>query len=67
MGRSRHTEAQIIAALKPVEAGSTADDVAPRVWHQPGNDLRMEGEVSCRIPSNRRSQFACGFKLSDAR
>lgn len=28
MGRSRHTEAQIIAALKQVEAGRTVDDVA---------------------------------------
>ena len=28
MGRGRHTEAQIIAALKQVEAGRTVDDVA---------------------------------------
>ena len=28
MGRSRRTEAQIIAALKQVEAGCTVDDVA---------------------------------------
>jgi putative transposase len=28
MGKSRHTEAQIIAALKQVEAGRTAEDVA---------------------------------------
>jgi putative transposase len=28
MGRSRHSEAQIIAALKQVEAGRTVDDVA---------------------------------------
>ena len=28
MSRSRHTEAQIIAALKQVEAGRTAADVA---------------------------------------
>jgi putative transposase len=28
MGRSRHTEAQIIAALKQMEAGRTTDDVA---------------------------------------
>ena len=28
MGRSRHTEAQIIATLKQVEAGRTVDDVA---------------------------------------
>ena len=27
MGRSKHTEAQIIAALKQVEAGRTVDDV----------------------------------------
>ena len=28
MGKSRHTEGQIIAALKQVEAGRTVDDVA---------------------------------------
>lgn len=28
MSKSRHTEAQIIAALKQVEAGRTAEDVA---------------------------------------
>jgi putative transposase len=28
MSRSRHTEAQIIAALKQVEAGRTTDDIA---------------------------------------
>ena len=28
MGKSRHTEAQIIAALKQVEAGRTVEDVA---------------------------------------
>ena len=28
MSRSKHTEAQIITALKQVEAGRTADDVA---------------------------------------
>jgi putative transposase len=28
MSKSRHTEAQIITALKQVEAGSTVDDVA---------------------------------------
>jgi len=28
MSRSRHTEAQIIAALKQVEAGRTTEDVA---------------------------------------
>ncbi|WP_263354762.1 transposase [Acidicapsa acidisoli] len=28
MSKSRHTEAQIIAALKRVEAGRTAEDVA---------------------------------------
>ena len=28
MSKSRHTEAQIIAALKQIEAGRTAEDVA---------------------------------------
>ncbi|MGH9440237.1 MAG: transposase [Terriglobia bacterium] len=31
MSRSKHTEVQIIAALKQVEAGRTAEDVA-REW-----------------------------------
>jgi putative transposase len=31
MPRSKHSEAQIIAALKQVEAGRTVEDVAPEV------------------------------------
>lgn len=31
MSRSRHTEAQMIAALKQVEAGRAVEDVAPEV------------------------------------
>jgi hypothetical protein len=31
MSRSKHTEAQIIAALKQVEAGRTTDDVAHHI------------------------------------
>ena len=30
MSKSKHKEAQIIAALKQVEAGRTADNVAPK-------------------------------------
>ena len=37
MGRSKHTEAQIIAALKQVEAGRTVDDVARECGVSQGN------------------------------
>jgi hypothetical protein len=40
MSRSKHTEAQIIAALKPVGAGRTAEDVA-----------REQGVSKQRIPA----------------
>ena len=57
MGRSRHTEAQIIAALKQVEAGRTVEDVA-RERRQFGNHLRMEGEVR-RHGRQRGAAAAC--------
>jgi hypothetical protein len=46
MSKSRHSEAQIIAALKQVEAGRTADDVA------------RECGVSTRSMRGRRSMAA---------
>ena len=45
MSRSKHTEAQMIAALKQVEAGRRVDDVAREVGVSQAHDLRMEGEV----------------------
>ena len=45
MSRSRHTEAEIIAALKQVEAGRKVEDVAREVGVSQAHDLRMEGEV----------------------
>jgi hypothetical protein len=45
MSRSKHSEAQIITALKEVEAGRTADDVAREYWSVEAHDLRLEGEV----------------------
>jgi putative transposase len=44
MNKSKHTEAQIIAALKQVEAGRTAEDVV-RECSEQAHDLRLEGEV----------------------
>ena len=45
MSRARHTEAEIIAALKQVEAGRKAEDVAREVGSVQAHDLRLEGEV----------------------
>jgi hypothetical protein len=41
MSKSRHTEVQLIGALKQVEAGRTAEDVGGKKAH----DLCLEGEV----------------------
>jgi hypothetical protein len=51
MNKSKHTEAQIIAALKQVEAGRTAEDVV-RECSEQAHDLRLEGEV--RRPGSER-------------
>ena len=45
MSRSKHSEAQIIAALKQVEDGRTAVDVTLECGVQT-HDLHLEGEVS---------------------
>jgi putative transposase len=54
MGKSRHTEAQIIAALKQVEAGRRVDDVAREcgvsqamiyVWKSKYGGLEASGSV----------------------
>ena len=45
MGRSRHTEAQIIAALKQVEAGRTVDDVARECGVSQATDLPPENSA----------------------
>ena len=37
MSKTRHSEAQIIAALKQVEAGRTADDVAREGRRRPSD------------------------------
>jgi len=42
MSKSKHTEAQMIGALKQLEAGRQAEEVAREVG---GIDLRLEGEV----------------------
>jgi putative transposase len=56
MSRSRHTEAQIIAALKQVEAGRTVDDVAREcgvsqatiyTWKSKYGGLRSERHSVC--------------------
>jgi len=58
MGRSRHTEAQIIAALKQVEAGRTVEDVARECGVSAADHLRMEGEVR-RHGGQRGAAAAC--------
>jgi hypothetical protein len=44
MSRSRHSEAEMIAALKQVDAGRAVEDVG-RVGRVEAHDLRLEGEV----------------------
>jgi hypothetical protein len=43
MGKSKHSEAQIIAALKHADAGRAVEDVARR--RVQARDLRLEIEV----------------------
>ena len=45
MSKSKHTEAQIIAALKQVEAGRKAEDVARECGVYQAHHLCLEGEV----------------------
>ena len=45
MSKSRHTEAQMIGALKQVEAGRKVEDVAREVGVSQAHALRLEGEV----------------------
>ena len=44
MSKSRHTEAEMIAALKQVEAGRKVEDVRGK-WSVQAHDLWLEGEV----------------------
>jgi hypothetical protein len=45
MSKSRHTEAQMIGALKQLEAGRKAEDVAREVGVSKAHDLCLESEV----------------------
>jgi hypothetical protein len=45
MSRSKHTEAQMIAAVKQMETGRKAEDVAREGWRQHAHDLRLEVQV----------------------
>ena len=45
MSKSKHSEAQIIAALKQVEAGRAVEDLAREHGCVQAHDLRLEGEV----------------------
>ena len=45
MSKSKHTEAQMIAALKQVEAGRKVEDVAREVGVSKHTHLCLEGEV----------------------
>ena len=52
MSKSRHTEVQIIAALKQVEAGRTAEDVAREYGVSKHTIYAWEGQV--RRPRSER-------------
>ena len=45
MSKSKHTEAEMIGALKQIEAGRKAEDVARESGRIEAQDLRLEGEV----------------------
>lgn len=45
MGKGKHPEAQIIAALKQVEAGPTAEEVARENVRVQARGLRLESKV----------------------
>jgi len=45
MSKSRHTEAQMIGALKQLDAGRKVEDVAREVGGIEAHDLRLESEV----------------------
>jgi len=45
MSKSKHTEAKIIPALKHVEEGRTAEDVARECGVSKAYNLCLEGEV----------------------
>lgn len=74
MSKSRHTVAEIIGALKAMEAGRKAEDVAREVKIAEAHYLRLKGENSVismcgslrkRIPNRRirrqSADFGCLF------
>jgi hypothetical protein len=54
MSKSRHTEAQIVAALKQVEAGRTAEDMA----REYGVSKHTIYSFSCLIPAESLNKYA---------
>ena len=63
MSKSKHTEAQMIAALKQVEAGRKVEDVAREVWGVEAHHLCLEGEVrrdGC--DARLRKPSSCGMR-----
>jgi hypothetical protein len=66
--QGRHTEVQIIAALKQVEAGRTVEDVARECGGKRGDDLHLEGEFAGwtrRTATQQRTpaEFAKAFRV----
>ena len=55
MSKSRHTEAQMIGALKQLEAGRKAEDVAREVW---GLLTKLRMSTKLIVPSTRRESRA---------
>jgi len=54
MSRSRHTEAQMIAALKQVEAGAAVEDVAREKHKYDGMDVSQAQEAKQLRDENTR-------------
>ena len=66
MSKSRRTDAQMIAALKQVEAGRTTEDVAREQGVSKHNHLCLEGEIRGHgSKRGRRGQATCATKTPD--
>ncbi len=63
MSKSHHTEAQMIGALKQLEAGRTAEDIGRELGVSKHTDLRLEGEVR-RHERERGGGVAQAFDLA---
>jgi putative transposase len=65
MSRSRHTEAQMIAALKQLEAGRKAEDVAREVGVSKHTIYAWKAKYGGMDVSEAQEAGACGMRTRD--